>query len=313
MKILIYGAGVIGSTYGWLLSTAGHEITVLVQPEKRKQIEAEGIHIQCTDFRKKHPSQEMISFHPNVIDSLSVQNDFEYIIVTVNCLHLKDILPTLASSAGNAHILFFLNIWDDFTEIAQYLPQESYFFGFPFMIGGGKNGNYINSAISGLKYSYTPLGELDGKTTERTLKIAKAFDDCGLKPIISPQIKTWLTTHYVVAGGLSAGIINAGSAESFVSNKELIRKTIQAIRDGLQVCSAMRMDYRKEKANKLYALPLFIGVLIARKVYKNQALMLMFNGHTQHAPNEIQHMLRNIIAYGEKYHIDMPHLKEMQK
>lgn len=31
MKILIYGAGVVGCTYGWQLSKAGCDVTVLVR------------------------------------------------------------------------------------------------------------------------------------------------------------------------------------------------------------------------------------------------------------------------------------------
>lgn len=51
MKILIYGAGIVGTTYGWQLSKAGHEIVVLVRPEKKQAIKEEGIHIHCADFR----------------------------------------------------------------------------------------------------------------------------------------------------------------------------------------------------------------------------------------------------------------------
>ena len=42
MIILIYGAGIVGTTYGWLLSKAGHEIAVWVSPEKKQAIKEEG-------------------------------------------------------------------------------------------------------------------------------------------------------------------------------------------------------------------------------------------------------------------------------
>ena len=35
MKILIYGTGVIGCTYGWQLAKAGHDMTVLVRQGKK--------------------------------------------------------------------------------------------------------------------------------------------------------------------------------------------------------------------------------------------------------------------------------------
>jgi len=78
------------------------------------------------------------------------------------------------------------------------------------MVGGGRNEQGINCAISGLKYAHTPLGESNGAITPRLQKITKAMEDANLKPLISSHIKTWLITHYAVAAGLSAGIMKAG-------------------------------------------------------------------------------------------------------
>lgn len=38
MKILIYGAGVVGCTYGWQLSKAGCDVAVLVRKEQKKKM-----------------------------------------------------------------------------------------------------------------------------------------------------------------------------------------------------------------------------------------------------------------------------------
>lgn len=312
MKILIYGAGVVGSTYGWQLSKAGHEITVLVRPEKRQFIE-KGICIHCTDFRGGQKLIEEVVFTPDVIDSLSANNNFEYIIVTTNNLHLKEVLPILSQSAGKAHILFFQNMWvNDLEDINGFLSKEQYFFGFPFMAGGGRGTTCIKSAISGLKQSHTPLGELNGEISERVQKIAKAFEEANLKPVIYKQIKTWLITHYAVAAGLSAGIMKAKGGWYFARNSGILKDTIKAIREGLDVCRQLGFNPKAEKANKLYYLPFLISVPIAKKVYSNEALCLMFDGHTQHSPDEMEKMLEDIIRYGEKKNVMMPHLKELK-
>ncbi len=313
MKILIYGAGIIGSTYGWQLSKAGHDITVLVRPEKQKLIEENGIHIHCDDFRSGQKKSEEVIFRPKVIDTLFHQNDFEYIIVPTNCIYIKEILPVLAKSAGKAHILFFQNIWDDFDGINRYLSPEQYFFGFPFMAGGGRDNKGIYSVISGLKYSNTPLGELNGETTPRVQKIAKAMEDANLKPLITHQIKIWLITHYAIAAGLSAGIMKAGSGRAFANNSSVIKETIKSIREGLNVCLKRGINPKIEKSNKLYSLPLFITVPIAKKIYGNESLNLMFDGHIKHSPGEIKKMMDDVITYGKKYSVPTFHLKELQK
>lgn len=314
MKILIYGAGIVGTTYGWQLSKAGHEITVLVRPEKKQIIKEKGICIHCVDFREKEKSIEHVIFKPDVIDSLSVDNNFEYIIVTTNNLHLKEILPTLSKSAGKAHILFFQNIWvDDLNSINEFLSEKQYFFGFPFMVGGGRDTDCINSAISGLKQSHTPLGELNGDVSERVQKIAEAFEEANLKPVIYKQITTWIITHYAVAAGLSAGIMRAKGGKNFAKDSNILKEAIRAIREGLNVCLALGYNPKTEKANKLYSLPFFIAVPIAKKVYSNEALCLMFDGHTQHSPDEMKKMFEDIIADGEKCNIKVSTLKQMKE
>jgi 2-dehydropantoate 2-reductase len=314
MKILLYGAGIVGCVYGWQLSKAGHEVTVLVRPEKKQAVEEKGIPIHCTDFRGGRKNREEVVFKPRVIDTLSADNSFEYIMVTTNNLHLKEILPVLSESAGKAHILFFQNIWmNDLAMIETYLSREQYFFGFPFMAGGGRNADCIHSAISGLKQSHTPLGELSGETSMRVQKIAKAFEDANLKPRVYNHITRWLITHYAIAAGLSAGIMNAKGGRNFAGNPVILKEALKAIREGLEICRKAGFNPKAEKATRLYYLPLFIAIPIAKKVYSNEALCLMFDGHTQHSPDEIRRMLDDILADGEKYGVELPFLKRLKE
>ena len=313
MKILIYGAGIVGTTYGWQLSQAGHEVSVLVKKEKKQTIENNGIYLHCTDFRDNKKQVAETVFRPQVIDELSPENNYEFIIVAVNNIQLQQVLPVLAKSAGKANILFFQNNWDSFDEIANFLAPEQYFFGFPFMVGGGISEKGINCAISGLKYSHTPIGELNGELTPRVEKIVNALEEAKLKPVVYKQIKKWLVSHYAVAVGLSAGIMKAGSAASFTKNTAIIKEAIKTIREGLNICKERGINPKDEKSNSLYFLPLFIAAVIAKKIYSNEALQLMFDGHTKHSPDEMKKMFDDIIEYGKKYNVETPTLKNLQK
>ena len=314
MKILIFGAGVIGCTYGWQLTEAGHDISFLVRKGKKKSIEENGIHIHCTDFRNGGKVKAEIVFRPKVLDILSVDNDFEYIIVATNNLHPEEVLSVLKESAGKAHILFFQNIWyDDLERISQYISPGQYFFGFPFMAGGGRNEKGINAVISGSKYSKTMLGETTGETTPRIQKIADAMSDAGMKPFISNQIMNWLIPHYAFITGISAGIIKAGGTmKSFISNTKIIKTTIKSIREGFYVCSQMNINPKKEKVNKLYYLPLFISVPIVKKIFRDEAMQAMFDGYLKNSTKEIQLMVQKIISDGDKSGIKTSYLKENQ-
>ena len=311
MKILIYGAGIIGCTYGWQLAETGCDITVLVRKGQNRQIEEQGIHLICQDFRGGKKQTIDTIFRPHVIDELDAQNDFEYILVTTNKIQLPDVLPILGTSAGKAHVLFFQNNWDCFDEIGRYLKPEQYFFGFPFMAGDGKDADGIHCVISGMQYSHTPIGEANGDITPRVQKMVQVLDEAGLKPLPSRQILLWIITHYAAAAGLTAGILSAGGAARFVSDSTIIRTAIRAIREGFSICLKRGYDAKSEKANKLYQLPLLISVPIAKKIYSNEALQLMFDGHVSHSPKEVRQMIEDVIVCGVKYGITTPNLMKL--
>ena len=313
MKILIYGAGIIGCTYGWQLAETGCDITVLVRKGQKQQIEKQGIHLVCQDFRGNKKQAIDTIFRPHVIDELDAQNDFEYIIVATNKIQLPDVLPVLGASAGNAHVLFFQNNWDCFDEISHYLKPEQYFFGFPFMAGGGRDADRIHCVISGMEYSHTPIGDVNGEITPRVQKMVRVLDEAGLKPLPSPQILLWIITHYAAAAGLTAGILSAGGAMKFVNDSTIIRTAIRAIREGFSICLKRGYDAKAEKANKLYQLPLLISVPIAKKIYSNEALQLMFDGHVSHSPKEVRQMIEDMIAYGIRYNIATPNLIKLKE
>jgi len=100
---------------------------------------------------------------------------------------------------------------------------------------------------------------------------------------------------------------------SFVNNPKIVKEAIVAIREGLQVCIDLGINPKLEKANKLYYLPMFISVPIARKVYSNEALSLMFDGHAKHSPDEMKKMLEDIVRYGEKQNTPTPNLIKLER
>ena len=110
MKILVFGAGVIGVVYAWQLSEAGQDVTLLVRPGRKQEIERKGIPISCLDARgqKKHISTV---YHPQLVEDFSPADSYELILVCVKRNQLNGALPSLAEKAGDADILFMQNNW----------------------------------------------------------------------------------------------------------------------------------------------------------------------------------------------------------
>ena len=106
MKILIYGAGVVGCTYGWQLSKVGCDVTVLVRKGQKECVQKDGIQIICSDFRGKARKDTDVIFKPTVIDELSSNNDFEY--PPINCNY--QLYCQLFQSQQEKQMLYFSKI-----------------------------------------------------------------------------------------------------------------------------------------------------------------------------------------------------------
>ena len=98
MKVLIYGAGTIGLTYGWMLSNA-HDIAVLVRGEKYEAATA-GYSFDIWDLRGKAKERKTFQYIPSIVTNM--EPIYDLILVTVNCYQLKEILPILKEKKGKA-------------------------------------------------------------------------------------------------------------------------------------------------------------------------------------------------------------------
>lgn len=97
MRFLIYGAGTIGLTYAWLLSSK-HEVTVLVKPEKSAAA-GSGYNFTVHDLRKKSTQNLQFEYRPAIVTQIN--DKYDAILVTVNRYQLKFVLPSLQNNEAD--------------------------------------------------------------------------------------------------------------------------------------------------------------------------------------------------------------------
>lgn len=256
VKILIIGTGVIGSTYGWQLSESGNQITHFVRSGQKENLENNGLLIRCLDARKQGTPLIEKRYSPNFTEQLN--DTYELIIVPVKANQLKSILPLLARVNQKTDILFLQNIWiSHLNEIEKFLPDSQVIYGQAHIMGGGKSGNTITCTIFNNKNAPTMLGKKDGTETEQVKKTAQLMRQAGLNPLISRNIVGWLLTHYVEASGLVAGVMEAGSAQNYVSDSIYIKHSVKLIREGFKVCSLLNIHAWKIYPQVMYYSPMW--------------------------------------------------------
>ncbi|MWV42523.1 ketopantoate reductase [Paenibacillus sp. HJL G12] len=185
-RILIFGAGVIGSMYAMKLIEAGFDVTLFAHSNRFKSLRENGLqYIEKGTVR---------SIQVNVIDTLEDDDVYDFIFVTVRydrsesaLLALKDnqsknIVTMTSNSIGFSS---WLDIVGD-----RLLPA------FPGFGGQIKDG-VLHARFLPKFIAATAFGEMNGVVTERIENLAILFKTAKLPYVIKKDMQAYLITHSV--------------------------------------------------------------------------------------------------------------------
>lgn len=278
MKILIYGAGTIGLTYGWNLAKA-HDVKVHVKASYYEKATA-GYTLDILDLRDKKSLQKAYHYNPVVVTDIT--EDFDVILVTVNRYQLKDVLPILKQKKGKALLLFMQNHWDILSELNNFTPEE-YILGFPSQVGGGRDGNHVQAIIFD---EGTILGEINGDSSQKLLNVKRIFENAGLSVKLEKSIVNWLKVHYLMQSLSAGAILKAGSYESFARNDKYIKQMVLGYREGLKLCESYGINTKKIFPEKMLYYPVPLVAFALKNMLRKKITEIMVKGHMKQGLQE---------------------------
>ncbi len=310
MKILIFGAGVIGTTYAWQLVEAGFDVTLFVRKLRMVRYANSGQAITYSDMREGKPEPGNTVFRPKVIDNLHPKQTFDLIIVSVRSNQWHDVIPYVAKHSGTADILFLGNIWDELQIANKLLPRGRYFLGYPEMVMGGHLDNGISTYLFGK--GHTMIGEPDGQTTKRTAQLAELLKKAGMQPKIHPKMRDYLCGRYLVSAITPGLLSKAGGASLLAGNKTLLKQYIMALKEGQKVC-------RKKGAGKpdlfpynRFFLPSFLLTrMVAARMHDEVQAAL--DTHMKYGEAEKKSQFDKVLKTGRKMKVAMPYWASFEK
>jgi 2-dehydropantoate 2-reductase len=306
MKILMFGTGVIGTIYGYVLAQAGNDVTHYVRAGKKQSLES-GIPIQLLDARSKPPKQESILYRAKITESLSPSDHYELVIVSVRHYQLDSVLPLLKENIGDADLLLFNGKWDGLENIDKYFSRSRYLWGYP-VAGGG----YKAQGLDGALLENVILGELDGQMTPRLARIKQMFEEAGLKVEVQANILHWLWVHFAFNCGLIAAAFKAGGPDELLNSIARLHDGILAGRETLAICERRGVDVKAFEDAKAFYQPAWLGASAFWFIMKtNRSARKIVETHT--AVQELQRMYRDVLRSGEEMNVPMPHYLSLKK
>ncbi len=207
MKVGVIGAGAMGSLIGGLLARAGEEVWLIdVWEDHISTIKREGLTIIEKDRELNIPvnaTLDPIEVGPVELGIVMVKS-YHTRDAAVTALSLKDensLFITLQNGLGNIEIL--MEVLGEDSVIAGSTSQGAT------LLSPGK----ILHAGAGKTF----IGELNGRKSKRTMKVAEVFNNAGIETEVTEDIMHILWTKLLVNVG-----INALTAVTGIKNGEIL-------------------------------------------------------------------------------------------
>ena len=178
MKILIIGAGVLGSNLAHSIKK-GNDVTILARSKTYENLKNNGLII-------KHKLGRKTIDYFNVIEKLEKNDIYDVIFIVSRFSSLDDIVPIIENNKSKNIVFVGNNIT---AEKYMNIEGKNVLFAF-FMAAGKKYDGYINSIC----LNKIQIGRVDGKDISNDF-IKSIFKKTKIKVTIENKMNDYLKTH----------------------------------------------------------------------------------------------------------------------
>jgi len=282
MKILVYGAGVLGSLYAWRLNEAGHDVALLARGQRLADLGEYGLVLE--DMVTKQRTTIAI----NLVEKLGPDEAFDLVLVMMGKHQFGSVLPALSANRHTPNVLFMGNNLAGPDEMVAALGPQRVLQGFP--LAGGTIKDHVVHYAAGMRNlpARAVIGELDGSVTPRLEQIAAAFESAGFDTSFCPNMDAWLKTHAITILPLGAAYFGAGlDAGRLARTRDALVLVVRAIREGLGVLRLNEIPILPSRQKVFAWLPEPLLVFLLSRMLQQEIYQYAL-AHAPHMRPELQ-------------------------
>jgi 2-dehydropantoate 2-reductase len=264
VRILVIGAGVIGSVYAGKLLAAGHEVVLLARGRRVADLGAFGLILE------EAKSGQRTALPVTAVAALDPADRYDVVVVPVRAEQLTSTLPLLSSMRDASDVLFFGNIAGRQAQLVEALGSRV-LFGFP-AVGGTRDGAVVRYVL--IDQQQTMLGEPGGAITSRVRHLKTMLKDAGFPTRITTDMDGWLLGHAAFVVPIAFALYRVGTdASRLAADRDTLKLMVRATRQAFQALRASRNSQIPANLRILYLrLPAAFAVGYWRRVLVSCAL-----------------------------------------
>ena len=280
MRILVIGAGVIGSVYAGKLIVAGHEVVLLARGRRLADLQA------CGLILEEAQSGQRTALPVTAVVTLDPTDRYDLVLVPVRAEQLTSTLPLLSSMRDGSDVLFFGNTAGRQAQLVEALGSRV-LFGFP-AAGGTRDGSVVRYVL--IDQQQTMLGEPNGAVTSRVRHLKAMLEDAGFRTTITTDMDGWLLGHAAFVVPIAFALYRVDTdASRLAADHDTLRLMVRATRQAFQALRASGNAEIPANLRLLYLqLPATFAVGYWRRVLAGPRGELWFAAHSRAAPEEMR-------------------------
>ena len=294
MKIVMLGAGALGSTIGGTLAMGGNDVHFVDMWQEQE-------HVDLINKDGLHMTNEKEDWYVRVDARTTADTigEADLVIVLVKSFATKQAVEQLKQTnviGKNTLVMSLQNGLGNEETIASVIGSENVISGKTYVGGRLIQAGYISAGVQG-KWTY--IGELNGEITDRIQTVCNVFNDAGLLCEVSDNIKglIWDKLLINVAAGALCGITRLPYGPLY--EEDYIKDVaVAAIQEGIQVAKAAGVVLKSEDPQYPWVAA-SEGLPGTFKTSILQSLELK-------RPTEIDFINGSIVEWGKKYGIATP-------
>ena len=226
MHVLVVGAGIIGSIYGWALAQSGHHVVHLVRSGRASALR-DGLTLDVFDRRKGHKRNFRGLYRLHTAETVSPRDTFELVIIPVKHYALVQTLKEVVPQVGAAEFLLLTQNWRGTNDIDPLLPRARYVYG-DAKAGGTFSEGTLVAALKGID-----IGSPEGEPSALAKKFEGLFASADIQTGLHSDMLHYLWIQYAITGGLWAALMQAGNLDAMLNDREATSAALRAGRECL--------------------------------------------------------------------------------
>ena len=300
MRILLYGAGVLGSLYAARLQEGGQVVSILARGQRLADIREHGIVLEDGDTGQRTTT------YVNVVEQLAPDDAYDLVVVLMRKNQVSAILPDLAANEYSSSVLFMNNNVAGPDEMVEALGKERVLLGFP-GAAGHRDGHIVTVKVTAGRQQPTTFGELDGRTTPRLKEIVETFKSAGFPVATSPNMDAWLKTHVAEVSPAANAIYMAGGDNyRLARTRDGLALMVRAIREGYRVLRALGVPVTPANHKMFAWIPEPLLVALMRRLFNTKTAEIEVAGHANAARDEFKHLADEFRALARTTSVPTP-------